>query len=95
MTIDELLKEEKEHRKADKWLMFSGLVTADNGLVVLVHLKSSGFYNQILRFEENPINYCSGHTISKVKEMHNFLREKINLAASVLESAVNGHRIEM
>jgi hypothetical protein len=88
MTIDELLKEEKEYRKANKWLTKSQLVKADNGLLVLVHLKSYGFYNQILRFEENPINYCSGHTISKVKEMHNHLREHINLAANVLKTAL-------
>jgi hypothetical protein len=88
MTIDELLKAEQSHRKAGKWLSMSDLVTADNGITVLVHLKSFGMYNQILRFEEHLTNYCSGHTITKVKEMQKYLRDQINSIAISLKEKV-------
>ena len=78
ITIDDLLKLEKEHRKAQKWLMFSGIVKKDNGETVKVQLKSFGDYNQIFRIGDDGINYCSGHSISKVKPMQEFIRNQIN-----------------
>lgn len=77
-TLDELMKMERDCRKANKWFMGNFEVVNDHGKLVKVSLKSFGFYNQILRLDEDPVNYCSGHTISSVKGMHSFLRNAIN-----------------
>lgn len=81
MTIADLLKMEKEHRKDDRWLIFSGEIINDHGVPVKVQLKSHGFYNQIFKINDNGINYSSGHSISKVGEMKKFITEIINLGS--------------
>jgi len=77
-TIRELLQYETECRKAQKWCIFTGPVTNDKGVEVQVQLKSFGMYNQLFKIGENQTNHASGHSIDKVKTMHNFLAEKIN-----------------
>lgn len=78
MKIVDLLRLEQEHRKAGKWLIFSGEIVNDHGVTVKVQLKSYGFYNQIFRLNDDPVNYCSGHTISKVADMKKFITDTIN-----------------
>lgn len=78
MTIADLLKLEQEHRKAQKWLMFSGDVTNDHGVTVHVQLKSYGFYNQIFRLNNDGIDYASSHSINKVGEMKKHITDTIN-----------------
>ena len=77
-TIKQLLALEQDYRKAGKWFIFSGLVQNDSGKLVFVDIKSHGFYNQILRLENSPVNECSGHTIDKAMKMKKFLKDKIN-----------------
>lgn len=76
MTLTELLAEEKKHRLAGKWLMYSGPVVNDSGREVHVGIKSYGMYNQIFRI--GGIDYASGHTINKVGAMHEHIRSTIN-----------------
>lgn len=78
MTIDDLLKLEKEYRSKGKWLMFSDNVQNDHGIVVPVQIKSFGFYNQILRINNDGIDYASSHAIDKVKPMQKHIRDTIN-----------------
>lgn len=78
MTIAELLKAEQAQRKAGKWLMGYFWVLNDHGVNVKVGIKSFGMYNQLLTLNEETVNRCSGHTISKVGEMRKFLTEVIN-----------------
>jgi hypothetical protein len=77
MTIADLLKMEQEHRKAQKWLMFSGNVVNDHGVTVPVQIKSFGFYNQIFRIGDG-IDYASSHSINKVGEMKKHITDTIN-----------------
>lgn len=79
VTIDDVLALEKKHRNQDKWFIFNDVVRNDNGFELAVQIKSFGFYNQILRVNGSDINYASGHTINKVKPMHEHLRKAINL----------------
>jgi hypothetical protein len=78
MSIKDFLKQEQDHRLSQKWWIFDGEVIADNGNPIKVRIKSFGFYNQILKFGDSEINHCSGHTIDKVKKLHNYLSQKIN-----------------
>lgn len=78
MTIDEFLKLEKKARRNKTWFSGNFVVKNDNGNTVTVSIKSFEFYNQILRLNDNGIDYSSGHTYSKVKEMHEYLRKRLN-----------------
>jgi len=78
MTLKEFLKLEREHRTAGKWWMGTYDVINDHGVTVKVAIKSYGFYNQILRLNDDPVNYCSGHTCEKVGLMQKHLTETIN-----------------
>lgn len=78
MKIADLLKMEQEHRKAGKWLMFSGDVVNDHGVTIKVQLKSYGFYNQIFRLNDDGIDYASSHAISKVGDMKKHITDTIN-----------------
>ena len=80
ITIKEFLKFEQYYRKNRKWFQFVGLVKNDHDKIVRVRIKSNGFYNQFLMFnDESTVNNCSGHTISSATKMHEFLRNKINI----------------
>ena len=78
VTIDALLKQEREHRKNNRWWVFSGSVINDSGRSQHVQIKTYGFYNQILKVGNDDINHASGHTINKVRDMQRYLREAIN-----------------
>lgn len=89
MSIKELLKLEQEHRKFSKWWWFTGLVMNDHDKPVMVNIKSYGLYNQIFKVtdpddpDDNALNQASGHTIVKVTDMQNYLRNRINLVGLV------------
>ena len=90
ITIKDFLKLEQSHRKSGKWFQFVGLVENDHGTIVRVRIKSHGFYNQFLMFnDESTVNYCSGHTITKATVMHEFLRSKINTQFAYLQPALS------
>ncbi len=89
ITIKELLKIEQNCRKKGQWFQWVGQVQNDEGRIVEVRIKSFGFYNQYLLISDtenrdgSEINQCSGHALSKVTDMHNYIRNRINLAGLV------------
>lgn len=78
ISIPDLLKAEQATRKAGLWFDFIGHVTADNGKIVLVRIKAHRLYQQIFRVERNPVDFASGHSIHKVRDMHDHIRNTIN-----------------
>lgn len=83
LTIKEFLQLEREHRKAKKWWAGRYTVLNDHSVRVTVSVKYHEFYGQILRVNDDPVNYGTGHTIDKVSELHKHLRDTINNAAPV------------
>jgi|ETNvirnome_2_300_1030623.scaffolds.fasta_scaffold52737_1 hypothetical protein len=82
ISLKDLLSMERSHRTGGKWLSWTGNVTNDHGVVVTVAIKSYGFYNQVLRLNDDQVNYCSGHTKEKVGLMHAHLKDTINKITS-------------
>jgi len=76
-TIDQVIKYEREQRKAKRWMIFDGVVQADDGRARHVQIKSHGLFNQILRVD-GPVNREAGHTLRTVRALHDHLRNTIN-----------------
>ena len=78
MKISDLLQIEQIKRKEKQWFPYSGPVLNDNGVTVKVQIKSFGFYNQVFRIGDDPVNRCSGHAINKATLMKKFITDTIN-----------------
>jgi len=81
LTFKALFIFEREYRLSQTWWFFEGEVIADNGQKVKVEIKSYGFYNQILRVNGEPLNHAAGHSINRVKDMRDWIKNTINNAA--------------
>lgn len=77
-SIKELLRQEQQQRKAQKWLQFAGIVKDDRGMPVFVRIKSYGLYLQIFKLGDSEVDHAAGHTLHKVSDLQKYVRDKIN-----------------
>ena len=80
MTLSEFLDLERTCRKSGRWFSGSFQVTNDHNVTVSVAVKSYDTYNQILRINSDGVDYASGHTIDKIKQLQDHYRNVINQA---------------
>lgn len=80
ISIDDFLKLESERRKNNQWFVFSGWIKNDIDCLVYVECKSYGKYNQILRINNDGINYCFDHSMGRktIKELKNKYKSILN-----------------
>jgi len=80
ITIDDFFRLESDSRRKDQWFIFVGWIKNDIDALIHVECKSHGKFNQILRINNDGINYSFGHTMERktIKELKDQYKSILN-----------------